>query len=52
MLYVTGYGREALLRRGLDNDGADVLSKPFSHDELLITIRVMLDAAKRMPTNA
>ena len=52
VLYVSGYGARELARRGVEDDGANILTKPFSHDELLIAVRVALDAGKRTPTDA
>ncbi len=46
VLYVSGYAGEELTRRGVER-GA-VLSKPFSHEELLAAVRAALDAGREI----
>jgi len=52
VLYVSGYGMEDLSRRGIKHSQMHVLTKPFSHDDLLAAVRLALDAKKRAPTSA
>ncbi len=42
VLFVTGYAEQAIARRGLLNEGMQMITKPFVIDELAIRIRAIL----------
>ncbi len=44
VLYVSGYTRDAINRRGVLDAGVSFLAKPFKPDELLQRVRAVLDA--------
>jgi len=46
VLFITGYGGDALARAGLDADRVPVLPKPFSVETLARRVRELLDAAQ------
>jgi len=52
ILFISGYGGKELSQRGIDEGQLDVLCKPFGHDELLLAVRLALDAQKATPTDA
>jgi DNA-binding response OmpR family regulator len=43
VLYISGYSYEVISRRGTFDDGAQLLKKPFSDEELLGKVRDVLD---------
>jgi DNA-binding response OmpR family regulator len=43
-LFVSGYSNEIISSRGVLSDGIHLLRKPFTGDELLDKVRVVLDA--------
>jgi two-component system, cell cycle sensor histidine kinase and response regulator CckA len=44
VLYVSGYTRDAISRRGVLDEGVSFLAKPFKPDQLLQRVRAVLDA--------
>jgi len=46
VLYMSGYTDDAILANGLLNRKAAYLAKPFTPDELLTTVRAVLDASR------
>jgi two-component system, cell cycle sensor histidine kinase and response regulator CckA len=44
VLYVSGYTRDAISRRGVLDEGVSFLAKPFKPDDLLQRVRTVLDA--------
>ena len=44
VLYTTGYARNAIVHNGLLDAGTNLLTKPFSLEELATKVRLMLDA--------
>jgi PAS domain S-box-containing protein len=51
VLYISGYTREELRRRGVDGAGARFLHKPFTSEDLMRRIRQVLDE-RPAPTSA
>jgi DNA-binding response OmpR family regulator len=47
VLYMSGYTDDAIVRHGVQNDGAEFLQKPFTEQALLARVRAMLDARQR-----
>jgi two-component system cell cycle sensor histidine kinase/response regulator CckA len=47
VLFISGYGGEELNQRGIQMERAELLVKPFRHEELVTLVRRMLDAAGR-----
>ena len=45
VLYMTGYTRDAIVHQGRLDSGINMISKPFSFEELASKVRQMLDAA-------
>jgi CheY-like chemotaxis protein len=43
MLYTTGYTRNAIVHNGMLDPGANLLTKPFSIEELAAKVRKILD---------
>jgi CheY-like chemotaxis protein len=43
VLYTTGYTRNAIVHQGRLDPGIDFIGKPFTHDELAIAVRSILD---------
>jgi CheY-like chemotaxis protein len=43
MLYTTGYTRNAIVHNGMLDPGANLLTKPFSIEELAAEVRKILD---------
>ena len=43
VLYISGYTRDALVNRGVLEEGVSLLAKPFMPDELIDWVRKMLD---------
>jgi signal transduction histidine kinase/CheY-like chemotaxis protein len=50
VLYLSGYTRDAINRRGVLDDGIDFISKPFTPDALRARVREMLDRPSRAGT--
>ncbi|KKM20064.1 hypothetical protein LCGC14_1649380, partial [marine sediment metagenome] len=46
VLYISGYDRRELSRRGIAERGTHFLAKPFSNTELTQTVRAALDETK------
>jgi CheY-like chemotaxis protein len=44
ILYTTGYTRNAIVHNGILDAGTNLLTKPFSIEELASKVRTMLDA--------
>ena len=44
VLYMSGYSDDALIRRGVVEQGAAFLQKPFTPDTLVHKVREVLDA--------
>jgi two-component system, cell cycle sensor histidine kinase and response regulator CckA len=44
ILFISGYTNEAIARHGVLEPGLNVLSKPFTPDDLLRKIRDVLDS--------
>jgi CheY-like chemotaxis protein len=49
VLFTTGYTRNAIVHEGRLDPGVEVISKPFSFDELGTKVRALLD---QMPTES
>jgi PAS domain S-box-containing protein len=49
VLFMTGYGGDAIAAAGLDADGVQILGKPFTVEALARRIRELLDAAAVRP---
>ena len=47
VLYCSGYTGDEVTQRGLIAEGADFIQKPFTPEELLQRIRVLLDRSGR-----
>jgi DNA-binding NtrC family response regulator len=47
VLYTTGYSRNAIVHHGRLDPGVDLLSKPFTYDQLAAHVRRVLDAPAR-----
>ncbi len=47
VLYTSGYTRDVILHRGVLDDGADFLPKPYSVSQLVHRVREMLDGRPR-----
>ena len=45
VLYMTGYTRNAIIHQGRLDRGTNLISKPFSFEELASKVRQVLDAA-------
>ena len=45
VLYMTGYTRNAIVHQGRLDRGTNLISKPFSFEELASKVRQVLDAA-------
>jgi two-component system cell cycle sensor histidine kinase/response regulator CckA len=45
VLFVSGYTDDAVLRRGVQNEGANFMQKPFSAFDLATKVRAVLDSA-------
>jgi len=45
VLYMSGYTDDAILRRGVVEDGIPFLEKPFTPEELARKVREVLDSA-------
>ena len=45
VLYMTGYTRNAIVHQGRLDRGTNMISKPFSFEELAAKVRQVLDAA-------
>ncbi len=45
VLFMTGYAREAEVRGDFLDDGMDLLTKPFSIDELAVRVRSLIESA-------
>jgi DNA-binding NtrC family response regulator len=45
VLYMTGYTRNAIIHQGRMDRGINMISKPFSFEELASKVRQVLDAA-------
>jgi CheY-like chemotaxis protein len=43
VLYTTGYARDAIVHNGIVDPGTNLLTKPFSIDDLAIKVRQILD---------
>ena len=48
-LFMSGYTDDAIVRRGILDEGAHFIQKPFSPEELAEKIRTILDAAPAVP---
>jgi DNA-binding response OmpR family regulator len=44
VLFTTGYARDAVVRGSVLDPGAQLLSKPFTPDQLAAKVRAVLDA--------
>jgi hypothetical protein len=44
VLFTTGYARNAIIHHGRLDRGVQLITKPFSRDDLAIKIRDVLDA--------
>ena len=44
VLYTTGYARNAIVHNGILDAGTNLLTKPFSIEELAAKVRAMLDS--------
>jgi DNA-binding response OmpR family regulator len=44
VLYMTGYTRDAIIHQGRLDRGINMISKPFSFEELAAKVRQVLDA--------
>ncbi|HEX4196754.1 MAG TPA: ATP-binding protein [Caulobacteraceae bacterium] len=50
VLYTTGYSRNAIVHQGRLDAGVDLLSKPFTYDQLAAHVRRVLDSPERKST--
>jgi len=50
VLFTTGYSRDAIVHQGRLDAGVQLISKPFTFDQLGIRVRDTLDLAKAPPT--
>jgi len=48
VLFMTGYARDAEIRGEFLDDGMDLLTKPFTVDELALRVRTMLEHPRRV----
>lgn len=49
VLYMSGYTDDEIMRRGVLEPGIDFLNKPFKVEQLLTTVRAMLDRGAGSP---
>ncbi|HKT54682.1 MAG TPA: hybrid sensor histidine kinase/response regulator, partial [Caulobacteraceae bacterium] len=49
VLYTTGYSRNAIVHQGRLDSGVDLLSKPFTYNQLAAQVRRVLDTPARRP---
>ena len=47
MLYTTGYTRNAIVHNGMLDPGTNLLTKPFSIEELAAKVRKILDEGRK-----
>ena len=52
VLYTTGYSRNAIVHQGRLDPGVELLSKPFTFDQLAARVRRVLDAPVRRPADS
>ena len=52
VLFISGYGGRDLAQRGMNETRGELLVKPFSRDELMRSVRRMLDARRQPPPDA
>ena len=48
VIYVSGYTNDEVLRRGIPEEGAAFVQKPFASEDLMRRVREVLDAASRV----